>query len=313
MDNINTAIRSAPAVTIVIPTFNRSFILGRAIKSVLNQTYPHFELIIVDDCSTDNTEEIVRSFSDERIRYLRHNKNSGVSAARNTGIIATQNKYVSFLDDDDELLPAFLEKQMEAIVNAAERVGVIYADLLTEYYQGYRRSVTNKEGNIYKKALRLNFDVPMQSLLIKVDCFKTAGLFDEDLTFAEDIDMVIRLSRHFQFIHVDQPLVIKHATAGAMCCEPGVFIRGFKALLDKHTEELKKDGQALSQFYLHIGHFLFVDGQEREARQYICKAMGASPCNLKAVGVYLMVLLGRNRYNRVKEMYISLKYPWLKL
>jgi len=77
-----------PAVSVVIPTYNRAHLVGRAIRSVLNQTYQDFEIIVVDDGSTDNTEEVVKSFNDPRIRYIRHEENRGGSAARNTGIRA---------------------------------------------------------------------------------------------------------------------------------------------------------------------------------------------------------------------------------
>ena len=91
-------------VSVIIPTYNRAHLVGRAIRSVLNQTYQDFEIIVVDDCSTDNTEEIVKGFNDHRIRYMRHDRNRGGSAARNTGIKASQGKYIAFLDSDDERL-----------------------------------------------------------------------------------------------------------------------------------------------------------------------------------------------------------------
>jgi len=91
-------------VSVIIPTYNRAHLVGRAIRSVLNQTYQDFEIIVVDDCSTDNTEEIVKGFNDHRIRYMRHDRNRGGSAARNTGIKASQGKYIAFLDSDDEWL-----------------------------------------------------------------------------------------------------------------------------------------------------------------------------------------------------------------
>jgi len=82
----------APKVSVVIPTYNRAHLVGRAIRSVLNQTYQDFEIIVVDDGSTDNTKEVVKSFNDPRIRYIRHEKNRGGSAARNTGIRAARGK-----------------------------------------------------------------------------------------------------------------------------------------------------------------------------------------------------------------------------
>jgi len=118
-----------PTVSVIISTYNRAHLIGRAIQSVLNQTYQDFEVIVVDDGSTDNTEEIVKSFNDPRIRYIRHEKNKGAAAARNTGIKAARGKYIAFQDSDDEWLPEKLEKQMKVFENAPPEAGVVYTDM----------------------------------------------------------------------------------------------------------------------------------------------------------------------------------------
>ena len=93
-----------PTVSVIIPTYNRAHLVGRAIKSVLNQTYRDFEIIVVDDGSTDNTKDIIKEFQkkDKRIKYIPYEKNKGGSAARNTGIKAAKGEYIAFLDSDDE-------------------------------------------------------------------------------------------------------------------------------------------------------------------------------------------------------------------
>src|SRR4030043_1337098 len=105
--------KAAPTVSVIIPTYNRAHLVGRSIRSVLNQTYQDLEVIVVDDGSKDNTAEIVRGITDPRIVFLKHEKNRGVSAARNTGLKAARGKYIAFQDSDDEWLPQKLEKQLE--------------------------------------------------------------------------------------------------------------------------------------------------------------------------------------------------------
>jgi glycosyltransferase involved in cell wall biosynthesis len=118
-----------PTVSIIIPTYNRSRLLARAVKSVLNQTYQNFELIIVDDASTDNTEEVVGSFNDERIKYVRHEKNKGEAVARNTGIKAARGEYIASHDSDDEWLHEKLAKRIRAFENCSPEIGVVYTAL----------------------------------------------------------------------------------------------------------------------------------------------------------------------------------------
>lgn len=115
-----------PTVSVILPTYNRAHLVGRAIQSVLDQMYQDFEIIVVDDGSGDNTEEIINGFTDTRIRYVKHQKNKGGSAARNTGIKLAKGKYIAFQDSDDEWLPDKLEKQMKAFKKASDEVGVVY-------------------------------------------------------------------------------------------------------------------------------------------------------------------------------------------
>ncbi len=116
----------APLISVVLPTFNRKRLLPRAINSVLNQTYKNLELIIIDDGSTDNTEEIVKAYSDTRIRYCKQKLNRGGSAARNAGIKLAKGELISFQDSDDEWLPEKLERQVRKFSEVGDDVGVIY-------------------------------------------------------------------------------------------------------------------------------------------------------------------------------------------
>ncbi len=115
-----------PKVSVILPTYNRAHLIKRAIQSVLDQTYQNFEIIVVDDGSTDNTEEQVRSFNNPKIRYIRYNENKGAAFARNAGIKASRGDYIAFQDSDDEWFPHKLQRQMEAFKNASPEVGVVY-------------------------------------------------------------------------------------------------------------------------------------------------------------------------------------------
>ena len=102
MGNINISRNKIPNVSVIIPTFNRAEMLSRAIRSVLDQNFNDFEIIIVSDGSTDNTQQVVESFKDNRINFFKHAEKWGASAARNTALRKSKGKYIAFLDDDDE-------------------------------------------------------------------------------------------------------------------------------------------------------------------------------------------------------------------
>ena len=115
-----------PTVSIILPTYNRAHTLRKAVDSILNQTYKDFELIVVDDGSTDDTYNLIKSINDYRIVYVKHEKNKGAAAARNTGIKLAKGKYIAFQDSDDEWYSHKLEKQMEIIENN-KLIDIVYS------------------------------------------------------------------------------------------------------------------------------------------------------------------------------------------
>src|SRR5574341_762936 len=151
---------SSPLISVVIPTHNRSGLLPRAIKSVLGQSYPHFEVIIVDDASLDGTQEVVEALGNGRLLYLRHTTNLGGSAARNTGIRAARGELVAFLDDDDEWLPQKLARQIQAALNAHhDQWPVVYTGLQYVAADGQMLRTTRptRQGAVFSDLLYGNY------------------------------------------------------------------------------------------------------------------------------------------------------------
>lgn len=171
-------------VSVIIPTYNRADIIKASIDSVLAQTYDNFELIVVDDASTDGTEETVRSIGDDRIKFIKHNRNRGASAARNTGIKNARGQYIAFLDSDDLWLAEKLEMQTHTFKEASPETGIVYCNVLT-----VKRNKMN--GNIFDKILVHNFVGTASVVVVKKTCLEKAGLFDEDLPSCNDWDMWI--------------------------------------------------------------------------------------------------------------------------
>jgi glycosyltransferase involved in cell wall biosynthesis len=185
--------------TVVIPTYNREKVVARAIKSVLNQTYQDFEIIVVDDGSKDNTEYVVKEIEDSRIRYVRQD-NAGACVARNTGIKNAKGYYVSFLDSDDEWFPLMLEKQLEQYQSDSE-IGCVYSDLQVKTGNGDVHSFGKPfivKGNCYADVLRQGYMAPTSVLSAKRECFDKVGLFDVHFPASQDDDMCFKLSKNYK-------------------------------------------------------------------------------------------------------------------
>jgi len=197
-----------PKVSVIIPTYNRAAYLAEALNSVLSQTYKDFELIVIDDGSTDNTKEIVKKFSGE-IRYF-YQKNQGVSAARNVGIINSNGEFVSFLDSDDLWEKKKLERQID-FFDKNKEAKVCYTDEVW-IRKGKRVNQMKKHakysGDVFKKSLPLCI-ISASSVMIKREVLNIVGLFDESLLVCEDYDLWLRISKDFPVYFIPEKLIIK--------------------------------------------------------------------------------------------------------
>jgi glycosyltransferase involved in cell wall biosynthesis len=195
-------------VSVIIPTYNRHAMLKEAVESVLAQDYQNFELIVVDDGSTDLTPEILKSYR-EAVTVIRQH-NQGVSSARNTGIKAASADLVAFLDSDDLWLPQKLSSQIdffranpEALICQTQEVWI--RDGVRVNPKKRHQKVS---GMIFKPSLKLCLVSP-SAVMIRPSLFETVGLFDEDLPVCEDYDLWLRISSRYPIYLIDTPLVIK--------------------------------------------------------------------------------------------------------
>ena len=197
------------AVSVILPTYNRRELLPRALASVLGQTRPPDEVMVVDDGSTDETERLVRRDFSE-VRYLRQ-ENRGVAAARNHGIQEARGEWLAFLDSDDEWLPGKLEKQMNAL---AESTDLLLCHTNEVWMRRGKRVNPMKKhakcgGRIFSKCLPLCTISPSSVILHRRVLEKT-GLFDESLPACEDYDLWLRVSSLFPVLYLEEPLLIKY-------------------------------------------------------------------------------------------------------
>lgn len=206
-----------PQVSVIIPTYNRENLLQKAIESVTNQTFQDFEILIIDDASTDNTEAVVKNLKNDKIKYFKLQKNSGQCVARNYGIKRAQGKYIAFLDSDDEWLPEKLKKQYECFTKGPEDLGSVYSYSFTKDMIKNKTSLIQGKyyrGDIYKKCLE-GFCPPTPSLfMIKKEALEKVNYFDENLITFVDLDLHIRIAKHYLFDFIEEPLIIKYEQIG---------------------------------------------------------------------------------------------------
>jgi len=198
-----------PKVSVIIPTHNRLPMLTEAIRSVLKQDFEDFELIVVDDASTDGTIEEIRKFGG-RVRLLQHPENRGVSAARNKGILHARGKYIAFLDSDDQWVKGKLRIQVN-FLDENPHYPLCYTDEIW-IRRGKRVNPMVKHGKysgwIFEKCLPLCIISPSSAMMRKT-LFSKVGLFDEALPVCEDYDFWLRISARFPIFFINKKLIIK--------------------------------------------------------------------------------------------------------
>jgi len=222
-------------VSVVIPTCNRARLLVRALQSVIAQTYPDLEIIVVDDASSDDTAEVVQRLGDGRIRYLRHDIRRGGSAARNTGIRAAKGAYIAFLDDDDEWLANKVETQLNALGDAD-------AVLCTATMNGRRCGPRGSRRRITSKELRRGrYTGGGTGILLARSEVLRATLFDENLPRCQDWDLFIRLVQRYTVAYIGEPLLKYNEGSHARISNE---IVGMSAVeLEKRLKILEKHGE----------------------------------------------------------------------
>lgn len=299
-------------ISVIIPTFSRPKMLGRAIRSVLSQTYNNYEILIIDDNGNDSkyqriTEEYVKKYIDnESIKYIKHEKNLGGCAARNTGIKNSSGKFIAFLDDDDEWKANFLETlicQFEVKSN----IGAVYCNYFTQVknkrYYSINQDKEFFKGDVFEKLLSGWCPVSTSLFMIKRECFEKVGEFDEELKSFQDYDMWLRISYVFEFAYVNEKLVIKYESHSEEQVGFNPYNRetALKYLEDKWSKILNKDEISLFEKFVAkhrkilMRNFIVYNKQKNIECDYFKLYKKYLKCNVylfEKVLVWLSILFG---------------------
>ena len=278
-----------PRVSVIIPTRNRATLLPRAVRSVLAQTCADFELIIVDDHSTDETPAVIGAFRDRRIRSLRHERNIGQSGAFNSGTACARGEYVAFLDDDDEWLPDKLAAQVAVLDAAPRRVGLVYGwrDVMSETSNRPIRTVRETmRGDLFEHMLALKLPVPPSSWLLRKSVAESVGGFDEDLRVAKDIDFIARVCERGWLVEfVPRVVLLQYKHAHGQLTDPtreNLVGRAdqIRTHLARFARELSERPAARAKVHLRLAHYELKAGNRREGLESVASALRLDPAGV---------------------------------
>ena len=268
----------SPQISVIVPTFNRAHALGRAVSSILEQTYRSFELIIVDDGSTDGTEMLAKGISDPRLHYIRQ-ENGGVSLARNTGIAAASGELIAFLDSDDEAAPQWLEKLASLFTDPG--VGLACA--------GIRRILEPAETEVYlhPQAMGPTFDDVVAlflagSFMVRSDLLRAAGGYANGLIGSENTELAMRLipTMKQMGLHlrtIPDAFVTVHYDTRVRMQGDIRFVQGAQYMLEHHGARLARDPKLYTDYLAILGVGAARAGQFDEARRWFASAARLYP------------------------------------
>lgn len=226
-------------VSVIIPSYNRKDTIKRCIESILNQTKPVYEIIVVDDGSSDNTVEIIQCIKCDYLKLIKQN-HRGAQAARNLGIVNANGNYIAFLDSDDEWLPNFLETQI-AYLNKGNEDSILYSDcyVYDEIKKKKRIWKLPEAGKDRYKFFLIHQGPMFQSMIMKKEKLFAIGLLDEQVTAYQEWDTVIRLAKDNTFIHIKKTLFIYHLHKGETISKnKKKSIKGYNYIIRKYRKEI---------------------------------------------------------------------------
>lgn len=231
-------------VSVIIPTYNCSQYLRKTVESVLSQTYKDFEIVIVDDGSTDDTKDKIDVLIKEGapIKYI-YQENQGPAVARNTGIRNASGKYIAFLDADDLWIPEKLELQLEVLKKNRD-IGLVYGDVqdfsesnkwLPDRQHFTPEQIARQSGWIFPAFFKREVHVPTSTVMVKKECFDKVGLFDENMKkiCSEDREVFLRITRKYQAHYIHKPLAFYRVRAGSLSRRINSLLAGQRYVIDK--------------------------------------------------------------------------------
>lgn len=279
-------------ISVILTTYNRAHILPRAIESVLSQTYDDWELVIIDDCSQDETARVVKGYNDPRIQYFKTPVNGGSSSARNFGFEKSKGEYIVFLDDDNEFAPLFLEEAEYRLRTAHESVKGIRVGrtVIQVGYRTYAPPITHT-----------GFDSIDWGFLMKREVMENIQ-YDTNIYGDEDADFGIRFAERYKQLYIDKPLIIAHGEENedSVCNPSKRRLEGLEYFIQKHLLRYKQHPDELRYLYRLAGRNFYKAGFRLKGVQFFLKSFLARK-NWRTFKHLFWILWGWERYDRFMD------------
>ena len=297
---LEPSVFQSKTIAVVVPCFNEE----TQVLGVL-ETMPDFVdcVIVVDDCSSDDTTALMESFRGSGIRYFRHDRRLGGASARNTGIHQSTGEYIAFLDDDDEWYPEKLGRQMSTMLASPPDVGGVYTGyFIVDRNDGQIRGqmVPTQRGDLYEKLLAGNCIGSTSSMLLRRSCFDTIGIFDERLPSFQDYDLWLRIARKYHFDYISQPLLKYFVHGDKISTNSQALIHGLELMLRKygHVAAFRKKCGA---YYLTLG-VQFCEANRFDAgRKAFLRAVRLNPLAVEPYAYLGLAMLGGENFRRARH------------
>ena len=303
--------RPTPLVSVIIPVYNAAAYLRETIDSVLAQSYPNIEVLVVDDGSTEDLSRIVAAYGD-RVRYVRK-PNGGPASARNLGIRMTLADYIAFLDADDVWEPEKLRAQMDMLL-LHPSLGLVYSAVSEIDRDGRLRSASRgrqqrPSGDIAQVLFWHNW-IPTSTVVTRRACFEQVGGFDEarELISVEDYDMWLRIAERYQLMYLERPLVRYRAHAGGISRNIARSYLGEQLVIEKAVARNAAQRpwvqralrRRLAMIFFACAHEYFSVSDLANARAYFAKSLQSYLLQPRAWGYWLATWCGRPMIERLR-------------
>ncbi len=293
-----------PVISVVIPAYNAECTILETLQSVQKQTFSGFEIIVINDGSTDRTLEVINTVQDPRI-YVFSYSNGGLPVARNRGISQAKGEFITFLDADDLWTPDKLELQLAALQQNSE-AGLAYSWTLIMDEKGenfYPGKSVSFEGNVYSELLISNFIASGSNAMLRREAIASVGEFDAELRSCEDWDYWLRVAPSWHFVVVPKPQILYRQSSGAMSSKTDVMEKYHLIVLERafaaappELQPLKN--QSLAIEYQFLAQLYLTHNSSTEGAKQACHKLQ------QAVRLYPNLLLNKNIYSLIVKLLI---------